>query len=634
MSTQSKSSLPSVIEDLLSRPVIGQKYALREVKAFLKTQLPKLSPSKNVDAWQREAAAIRRSMLEIFHRGHDPEIIDQEPAVEWGETISPSPAYNVRKLRYEGYPGMWIPALLYEPANLNGKVPAVLNPNGHHMGGKAMPYKQARCINQAKRGMLALNTEFIGMGELRADVDHDQIAHLDLTGLAGIGVFYLIMKRALDLLLAHEHADPDRIAMTGLSGGGWQTALLSALDERIKVIVPVAGHSPVWQRATCEEDIGDMEQIPADICTVADFDKLTAMFAPRPSLLIYNRFDDCCFQSKRTRRSVYQPVKPYFELLGASDRLGFHDNTDPGTHNYEKDNRQQLYRFLNKHMKLDGPETELPWEDEVLSEPEIRVGISTDNATLLSLARDRMISNRVQRRAHRELSDDDMRQHLRECLRMPDCKRSSQLHVVSSRETSSGRISRHKLTIGSHWTLPLRMISPQSASRSALVICNGTGRDIAKELVKQMETGSRIIKAAVLGVGELNVDWKYMMILNGVGQRPLGIQVGQVLSLLSQIRTAFPGEPVDLLADGDSATFAALLATFLQPDLVQSLITNKLLDTLERLIEWPKEYKQAAPLFCMGLLEWIDIPELIDRLPQVPIRDLQRGLLQKCGATV
>ncbi len=75
---------------------------------------------------------------------------------------------------------MWIPALLYEPTRQKGKMPVVLNPNGHHAGGKAMDYKQARCINLAKRGMIALNIEFVGMGELTRDRDHQRIAHLDL----------------------------------------------------------------------------------------------------------------------------------------------------------------------------------------------------------------------------------------------------------------------------------------------------------------------------------------------------------------------------------------------------------------------------------------------------------------------
>ena len=236
-----------------------------------------------------------------------------------------------------------------------------------------MDYKQAPCINLAKRGILALNTEFIGMGELRGDADHSRIAQLDVCGVSGVGVFYLLVKRGLDVLLAHRHADVGRVAVTGLSGGGWQTAILSALDERVGVIVPVAGHSPVWQRRHCMADIGDLEQVPSDLCAIADYDTLSGMFAPRPTLFIYNRNDDCCFQTRRTRKSIYQPARKVFELLGAGDKVALHDNVDPGTHNYDRDNRCQLYRFLNCHFGLDTSEDDLPWEKELLTEAELTV---------------------------------------------------------------------------------------------------------------------------------------------------------------------------------------------------------------------------------------------------------------------
>jgi len=358
----------------------------RDLQAFLRAHLPRLEQPVSKSAWLKKGKKMRRDCLKLLLRGHSPELFDEKPKVEWGETLETGKGYRIRKLRYEGYPGMWIPALLYEPTEMEGKVPAVLNPNGHHAGGKGMDYKQARCINLAKRGMLALNTEFIGMGELRADVEHNRIAHLDLCGVAGVGVFYLAMKRGLDVLLAQPHVDPERVAMTGLSGGGWQTALLSALDERIRVVVPVAGHSPIWQRVGCVSDIGDLEQDPVDLCTVADYDALTGLFAPRPTLLIYNRNDDCCFQTRRTRRSVYAPVKPIFAMLGAADRLGFHDNVDPGTHNYEGDNRSQLYKFLNRQFGLDTSEEDLSWEEEIFTEGELNVGLPADNATLLSLS--------------------------------------------------------------------------------------------------------------------------------------------------------------------------------------------------------------------------------------------------------
>ena len=194
----------------LHRKLIGPKVH-RQLLAFLGEHLPHFTPPTSAAAWRKQAPILRAQVLDLFFRGHPAGLLAEEPQVHWGDRIETGAGYTIRKLRYEGYPGLWVPALLYEPDQLGEKAPAVLNPNGHHAGGKAMDYKQARCINLAKRGMLALNTEFLGMGELRADVEHNRIGHLDLCGIAGIGVFYLLMKRGLDVLLAHPKADPERI---------------------------------------------------------------------------------------------------------------------------------------------------------------------------------------------------------------------------------------------------------------------------------------------------------------------------------------------------------------------------------------------------------------------------------------
>jgi len=76
--------------------------------------------------------------------------------------------------------------------------------------------------------MLALHPEWIGMGQLHENngYNHRDLSYLDLCGTAGVSVFYLELKRGLDVLLAQKFADPERVAMTGLSGGGWQDDLL------------------------------------------------------------------------------------------------------------------------------------------------------------------------------------------------------------------------------------------------------------------------------------------------------------------------------------------------------------------------------------------------------------------------
>src|SRR4029077_18588138 len=169
--------------------------------------------------------------------------------VEWLETIPGGPGDRIRKLRYEVAPGWWIPALLYEPDKLAGKVPVFLNVNGHDPVGKATEYKQMRCINQAKRGIIALNVEWLGMGQLRTDgFAHGRMNQLDLCGTSGLAPFYLSMKKGLDVLLSLENADPARVGVAGLSGGGWQTIIISSLDPRVKLANPVAGYSSFLTR--------------------------------------------------------------------------------------------------------------------------------------------------------------------------------------------------------------------------------------------------------------------------------------------------------------------------------------------------------------------------------------------------
>jgi hypothetical protein len=457
---------------------------------------------------------------------------------------------------------------------------------------------------------------------------HSRIGHLDLCGVSGVGVFYLLMKRGLDVLLAHRNADLDRVAMTGLSGGGWQTAILSALDTRIKVIVPVAGHSPAWQRLHYPKDIGDLEQVPSDQCSIADYDELTALFAPRPSLLIYNRNDDCCFQAARSRLSIYQPVVPVFELLNAGHNLEFHENVDPGTHNYEKDNRTQMYRFLNRHFGLDGSDDEIPYEDEVLSEEQLKVGLPLDNATLNSLALTawRAISERGSNRSERR--PDAARKRLARILRLPDFDRVKIVDTNSSTRGFAGRTVRSLVLKVGAWSVPVTEIVPKRPRGVALALFDKGRPGITNFQVDHLlSSDRRIYIADIYGTGEAAPDWPYHMMMASSGHRPLGLQVGQVMALVKWICRLNRRGQIDLLTKGPITSTVALIATALEPAVISKLTTSSLFATLGSLIAADYRYEELTPLFCFGLLSEFDTPELIDLCRSVPFSDETRGLL-------
>jgi len=249
--------------------------------------------------------------------------------------------------------------------------------NGHvFLEGKAIEYKQKLCINYAKRGILTLSLEWFGFGELsQPENGHDFAAHLDLVGANAIGLFYLAMRRGLDYLYDHPSVDRNRLGVTGLSGGGWQTIVLSALDERVSVAVPVAGYGSLMSNIIHPADTSEIEEDATDFRDGQDYTILTAMRAPRPTLLIYNADDDCCFRAPFVKQDIYEDVKPFFRLYGKEDVFAWHENLDPGTHNYQIDNRQQSYRFFTKYFGLPIAEREIPSDAEINTYDELVVGL-------------------------------------------------------------------------------------------------------------------------------------------------------------------------------------------------------------------------------------------------------------------
>ena len=181
--------------------ILAPGQTLRDLRAYLLRRAPKFIAPSDPAEWLPQAEQIRENVREqVVFRGVPKQWREGPVNVVWLETLA-GKGYTIRKLRYEAVPGLWVGALLYEPEGLKGKVPVVLNPNGHvGKPGMTIEYKQARCINLARRGMLALNFEWIGMGQLGGPgYAHSNASHLDLCGRAGLSVFYQSLKRGLGI---------------------------------------------------------------------------------------------------------------------------------------------------------------------------------------------------------------------------------------------------------------------------------------------------------------------------------------------------------------------------------------------------------------------------------------------------
>src|ERR1700730_1854648 len=375
---------PLLQQKLQTEPVVAE-----QLRRFMLARVPPLRVPSDAAQWNAEVERLRARELEVIRHGWPQAWIDGPPKFQEVGTLE-GRGYRIRKLRYEVVPGMYSAALLYEPEHISGKIPAVLNVHGHGPGGKAVEHKQKRCINEVRRGMLALSLEWFGFGELNSpENDHSFVGHLDLVGANGLGLFYIEMRRGLDYLYNDPRVDKSRIAVTGLSGGGWQTIVLSSLDPRVTAAIPVAGFCSLSTAIEHPEYAGDdVEKNASDFRQGIDYAQLVAMRAPRPTLLIYNAEDDCCFRAGVVKQGVYSDIQPFFELYGHDQSLQWHENYEPGTHNYQRDNREALYRFLNSVFGLNTSPTEDEDTDrEVRSYDDLVVGLPKDNLTILGLAR-------------------------------------------------------------------------------------------------------------------------------------------------------------------------------------------------------------------------------------------------------
>jgi len=618
-------STASQLQDLLSKPLLTRAVVLRDFQRFLARRIPSFVAPTDTGSWLQEAERLRQRVLsEVVFKGVPPEICDGKPRVELTDKLTPGPGYSIQKLRYEAYPGMWVPSLLYLPDRIEGKAPVVLNVNGH-VGppGKSIEYEQIRCINLAKRGLISLHPEWLVFGELSASGNaHNKLAYLDLCGLSGLSIFYLHLKRGLDVLLDLPQADPDRVAVTGLSGGGWQTIVISALDTRVTAAIPNAGYIGELWRVFAMDDVGDVEQQPNDLVRLADYVHLTALLAPRAALLIYNAYDDCCFLAHRAWHSVYLPVRPLYQRLGAADRFEFHENQDPGTHNYDLDNRQALYRFLNQHfLSGEGQDEEIPSASEVLTQEELTVGIPADNATFASIAcelsRD-LPRNRAPLANAADLTawQGPARQVLRELLRYPDLP-PVEATLRSEQQVGAGNFRTWELHPGPEWTLPAVECSPaDGADAPVAVIIADEGKSSCAELAAQLwASGHRVVALDIFPTGELARDesstrYFYTEMAATVGERTLGMQAAQLGAVIEWASRS--ASSCALYATGRAVSVAAVIAAALDAEgRLSTLITYDLPASLKLLFEEDRGYDEQPSLFCFGLFEQFDIRELL-----------------------
>jgi dienelactone hydrolase len=613
--------LPSIVDTLVN-PVQSSAVTQFQLEQYLMERIPPLPSPSTPEQWTAEEKRLRKHILDdvAFH-GWPREWVESTPRFEQIGVIESGRGYRIRKLRYEIVPGFMSTALLYEPEKMTGHVPAVLNVIGHEPEAIAVEYEQKRCINLAKRGIVALNLGWMQFGELsQPGNDHDYGAHLDLVGSNALGLFYLAMRRGLDYLATLPEVDPARLGVTGLSGGGWQTVLLGALDPRVSVSVEVAGLGSRESNLTTPRDTYEIEEDAPDIMQGFDYPEFIAMRAPRPTLLVHNAVDSCCFRAPLVKPYIYDNVKPFFKLYGVPGNLAWHENFVPGVHNYQIDNRIQAYQFFTEHFHLPVAEHEIFSDSEIRNAQELAIGVPADNLTILALAK--KLAAKITREPipvagiERTTWDRSNRENLKSVVRYKAVSMTRALRMTNSKGMGFESLSyRFDLSNGLRATgIWFKQDGSPDAEPITIVLNDKGYKAAGQEVFEQLSSGHEVLALDLLFNGATmpeppdSSDW--VLLVDAIGDRSLGLEVAQLLAVTNWLRSARGASTIQVATDGIRNQVIALIAAAIEPAAFSGLASQNAMKSFAYLLDKPVPLRSAPELFCLDLYKDFDLDSL------------------------
>ena len=323
--------------------------------------------------------------------------------------------YRIEKVVFESVPGFHVTALLYLPDAPAGPKPAVLLACGHSPLGKAYPPYQEIAIRLVRRGYVVLCWDPVGQGErsqfwdaARGRSRYNLVCgeHAVLGNLAVLAGASLLRwevwdgMRAVDYLLTRSEVDARRIAITGTSGGGLQSAWIGALDPRIAVVIPSCYVTSLPMRMAnriFEDPDTDPEQDPYGLVSAGiDHSGLLLLIYPR-ALFVASAVKD--FVPIEGARKTFREVAQTYRRFGHGDRVGMTEGYHE--HRFSRENQEAAFAFLDRFsgqpVRAGLADEKARAPEELRCTPTGQVRMDLPGRSLMELIRDYFHDNRATR---------------------------------------------------------------------------------------------------------------------------------------------------------------------------------------------------------------------------------------------
>jgi dienelactone hydrolase len=260
----------------------------------------------------------------------------------------------IEKLHFQSRPGLYVTANLYRPRNARGRLPAVLYVCGHSdrgRDGNKTAY-QDHGLWFARNGYVCLILDSLQLGEIPG-IHHGTYRYgrwwWQARGYTPAGVECWNGMRAVDYLVGRPDVDPDRLAVTGRSGGGAATFWIAAADVRVRCAVPVSGMSDLESYVSDKVINGHCDCMFLVNTYGWDWTTIAAQVAPRP-LLFCNSDQDPIFPMDANRRIIAR-LRQLYGWYGMSSQVDEYVNH--GGHADRPELRRAAFAWINRHLKKD-----------------------------------------------------------------------------------------------------------------------------------------------------------------------------------------------------------------------------------------------------------------------------------------
>jgi len=317
---------------------------------------------KTLQDWETKRPLYRKQLFEMLGLDPLPEKTNLK-AVTTG-TVDHND-FTVEKIHYQSMPGLYVTGNLYIPKNIEKPAPAILYVCGHSLVKKNNVSFGNKTAYQhhggwfARNGYVCLVIDSLQLGEIEG-IHHGTYRYKmwwwNSRGYTPAGVEAWNCIRALDYLQTRKEVDPNRIGVTGRSGGGAYSWWLSALDDRIKVAVPVAGITDLQNHVVDGTVEGHCDCMFIVNTYRWDYPLVAALVAPRP-LLISNTDKDNIFPLDGVLR-LHEKVRDIYKLYNAEKNLGL--QITEGPHSDTQELRIHAFVWFNRFLKNNNPTIDKP----------------------------------------------------------------------------------------------------------------------------------------------------------------------------------------------------------------------------------------------------------------------------------